>query len=191
MLVERIAIAVALTFSLGFPVTRAQTPASKPAAKSGADTSRRPAAAPKVDADLRQLMRGILFPASNVVFAAQNDLSKFPPAADSSLSPNPLTSTYGGWQAVENASLALAESVTLIRLPGRKCGNGKPVPVQRADWIKYAEGLRTASLAAYKAAQSKSQDAIVDASGSLSEACSNCHEVYREKKGGIADRCLP
>ena len=136
-------------------------------------------------------MRGILYPSSNVIFAAQDDLSEFTPPADPSTSPNPLTTTYGGWQAVENAALALAESANLVLLPGRMCSNGKPAPVQRADWVKYAQGLRDAGMAAYKAAQSKSQDAMVEVSGTVAEACSACHDVYREKKGGLTDRCLP
>jgi hypothetical protein len=136
-------------------------------------------------------MRGILYPSSNVIFAAQEDLSRQTPATDPSVSPNPLTSTYGGWQAVENAGLALAESANLIALPGRLCSNGKPAPVQRADWVKFTKGLREAGIAAYKAAQSKNRDAIVDVSGTISDACSACHDVYREKKGGIKDRCLP
>jgi len=147
--------------------------------------------APKIEANLLQLMRGIVYPASNVVFAAQDDLSAILKAADPSTSPNPLSSSFGGWEAVENAALALSESANLIVLPGRLCSNGKPAPVQRADWIKYAQGLREAGRAAYKAAQSKSQDAMVDAGGTVAEACSSCHDVYREKKGGIPDRCLP
>jgi hypothetical protein len=136
-------------------------------------------------------MRGILYPASNVIFAAQEDLTKLTPAADPSVSPNPLTSTYGGWQAVENAALALSESANLIVLPGRVCSNGRPAPVRRADWVKYAQGLRTAGLKAYQAAQSKNQDAIVDVAGTVSDACAACHDVYREKKTGNQDRCLP
>jgi len=50
----------------------------------------------RTDVDLLHVMRGILFPSSNVVFAAQDDLSVWKPAADPSTSPNPLTSTYGG-----------------------------------------------------------------------------------------------
>src|SRR5262245_5102716 len=101
-------------------------------------------AAAKVDANLAQLMRGVVYPAASVVFAAQGDLGRYPPAPDPAVSPNLLTSTYGGWQAVENASLALAESVSLLTLPGRVCSNGKPVPVRRADWAKFAQGLRQA-----------------------------------------------
>ncbi|MEP7310881.1 MAG: hypothetical protein ABJA98_35740 [Acidobacteriota bacterium] len=166
-----------------------QTPARGTAAPAGGGAAR--ASTSKVDANLLQLMRGILYPASNVLFAAQDDLSKLTPVADPSVSPNPLTSTYGGWQAVENAGLAIAESANLIAIPGRLCSNGKPVPVQRADWVKYTQGLRTAGLAAYKAAQSKDQDKIVEVAGSVSDACAACHDVYREKKNGDQDRCLP
>jgi cytochrome c553 len=136
-------------------------------------------------------MRGIVYPSSNVIFAAQNDLTNIPPAADPSTSPNPLNSTYGGWEAVQNAALALSESATLVAIPGRKCSNGRTVPVQRADWPKFVQGLRTAGLAAYKAAQTKNQDAMVDASSAVAEACAACHDVYREKRGGLKDRCLP
>jgi hypothetical protein len=136
-------------------------------------------------------MRGVLFPASNVVFAAQGDLGKFPPAPDPAVSPNPLTNTYGGWQAVENAALALAESANLVLVPGRMCSSGREAPVRRADWVKYVQGLRDAGMAAYKAAQSKNQDAMVEASGTVADACSMCHDVYRDKKGGLQDRCLP
>ncbi len=149
------------------------------------------APAPKPDANMLQLMRGVLYPASNVLFAAQEDLSKQPAPADASTSPNPLTTTYGGWPAVENAALALAEASRLIAIPGRLCSNGKLAPVQRADWVKFTAGLRKAGLDAYAAAKKKDTDAMVEVSGTVSDACSACHDVYREKKGGEKDRCLP
>jgi|SRR5665213_1370391 len=145
----------------------------------------------KPDANMAQLMRGILYPASNVLFAAQDDLNKQPKAADASTSPNPLTSTYGGWVAVENAGLALAEASRLLTIPGRMCSNGRAAPIARADWIKFTAGLRKAGLDAYAAAKKKSTDAMSDVSGNVSDACQGCHDVYREKKGGEKDRCLP
>ena len=45
--------------------------------------------------------------ASNVVFAAQEDPAAIKPADDPSGSPNPLSSTYGGWMAVENAGMSV------------------------------------------------------------------------------------
>ena len=176
----------AATFVLG-GVAVAQTPGRGAAPKAPSPS----ATVPKIEANLLQLMRGIVYPASNVIFAAQEDLSKQPPAADASTSPNPLTTTYGGWQAVENAALALSESANLISMPGRMCSNGKPAPVRRADWIKDVQTLREAGRAAYKAAQKRDTDAMVDVSGTIADACSACHDVYREKKGGVQDRCLP
>ena len=41
--------------------------------------------------------------------------------------------------------------------------------------------LRAASLATYKAAQTKNMDNIVTAAGDLSTACSNRHDKWREK----------
>ena len=180
---------------LAIPTNAARLVSSAQARARGTAASRARAAAvtttPKIEANLLQLMRGVLYPSSNVIFAAQDDLAKFPAAADPSTSPNPLTSSYGGWQAVENAGLALAESANLLLLPGRLCSNGRPAPVRRADWMKYVQGLRQAGMAAYKAAQSKNQDAMVEVSGTVTDACAACHDVYREKKGGLNDRCLP
>lgn len=142
-----------------------------------------------MEANLGQLMRGILFPNSNVVFFAQeDDPSKVPPAKDPSLATNPLASTYGGWVAVENSALALTEAANLLTLPGRKCANGRPVPINNPDWPKFVQGLREAGMTAYKAAQSKNMDNILMAADVMSTACSNCHEKYREK-ADLADRC--
>ncbi len=157
----------------------AQTPARAPAA----------AQKPQVVATLGQLMKGILFPNSNVVFAAQSENpAEVPPAKDPSMATNPLASTYGKWEAVENSSLAIVEAANLLTLPGRKCSNGLAVPLQNADWAKLVQGLRDAGMTVYKAAQSKNQDKIVDAADVLTTACANCHEKYREKPN-LADRC--
>ena len=149
----------------------------------------------QVHGDLRQVMRGILFPNSNVVFLAQGtDPASVPKDADGTTSVNPLASVYGGWEAIENSSIALAEAANLLTIPGRMCANGKPVPVQNADWQRFVQGLRDAGMASYKAAQSKDMDKMLDAADTLTNACSECHDVYREKteqRGGDAARCTP
>jgi hypothetical protein len=146
-----------------------------------------------VQANLAQLMRGILLPNSNVVFFAQsNNPADVKPAADPSSATDPLASTYGGWTAVENSSLALSEAARLLTVPGRVCSNGRPVPVMNADWGKFVQGLRQAGITAFKAAQTKSQDKMLDAADAVTTACTNCHNVYREKteqQGGLASRC--
>jgi hypothetical protein len=170
---------------VAFPQT--QAPARGAAGRAASAGSQ--ALQPRVMADLLQLMRGTLFPASNVIFAAQSqDPAKVPPARDPALATDPLANSYGGWQAVENAALAIGETANLLIIPGRKCSNGVNVPMNHPDWAKFVQGLRDAALTTYKAAQSKDQDKITDAAGTLSEACANCHDKYREKKD-LADRC--
>ena len=149
------------------------------------------AAAPttQVYANLGQLMKGILFPSSNVIFAAQSENpNDVPPAKDPATATNPLASSYGKWEAVENAGLALAEAANLLIIPGRKCSNGLSVPMQNADWAMLIQGLREAGMTVYKAAQSKNQDNILMAADTMTTACANCHDKYREK-ANLADRC--
>jgi hypothetical protein len=156
----------------------------------GAAAQKPPAAAAEPRVDVKRLMLGILYPAANVVFAAQDDITKLPAADDPSTSPNPLTSTYGGWDAVQNASLALLESSRWLNQP-RRCSNGRAAPVKRPDWQAFVQLMRTASVKAYQAAQSKSQDAMVDVSGTVTKACDACHKVYRDRPGksGKPDIC--
>jgi hypothetical protein len=159
------------------PQTKAVTTAGK-----GAPAGRNPA-------NLGQLMKGILFPNSNVIFFAQSeDPAKVTPAKDPSTATDPLADTYGKWQAVENSALALVESANLLTVAGRTCANGRPVPVGNADWPKFVQGLRDAGMVAYKAAQSKDMDKMLDAADKMTTACANCHDKYREKPT-LADRC--
>jgi hypothetical protein len=146
------------------------------------------APAPRVLATLAQLMKGTLYPASNVVFAAQDqNPADMPRAKDPNMATDPLTSSYGKWEAVENSALAIAEVANLLNLPGRKCTNGMDVPLRNADWAKFVQELQDAGMGAYAAAQAKDQDKITDAAAVMTTACANCHNKYREKKP--ADRC--
>jgi cytochrome c556 len=166
---------------------QAQAPATqKPAAPKPA------AAAParyRVHGNLNQLMRGVLFPNSNVVFAAQNEeFAKIQQDKDPSLATDPLKGVYNSWTAVEDSGYALAEAANLLMIPGRVCSNGKAAPVANADWAKFVAGLREAGMEAVKAAKAKNQDAMLDVSDKMTSACSACHDVYREKPNESA-RC--
>lgn len=173
--------ATALVSVAGRPEPRllAQAPASAPT--------------PPVVATLNQLMRGLQFPLSNVIFSSQgDDPAAVKPDQRPSAATNPLASVFGGWQAVENSSLALSESAALLMVPGRLCSNGVPVPVRDPDWARFVQGLRDASAAAYRGAQTKNQDTMLDVSEQLAASCSNCHQVYRRETvepGSLAARC--
>jgi hypothetical protein len=160
-------------------------------ASKGAEANNPTTATMQAQTDLNRMMRGVLYPASNVVFSAQNDNPadvKLVPGQDPSMATDPLASTFGGWQAVENAALALTESTNLLLIPGRNCANGLPVPMNNPDWAKFVIELRNAGMKAYQAAQSKNQDKMVDAADTLSAACASCHKKWREKPR-LADRC--
>jgi mono/diheme cytochrome c family protein len=141
--------------------------------------------------NLAQLMRGIFFPSSNLIFNVQSHdpgaQRKGPPPA------NPAAGSfswvdwgagiYAGWELVDNAAVSLADAAPLMLLPGRRCENGKPVPVDAPDWITFTQEMVEAARVAYKASQSRSQEAVTDATGQLADACLHCHEVYRDKRG--------
>src|SRR6202167_2246654 len=79
-------------------------------AQSQAAQSPAPAAAAATPANLAQLMRGTLYPESNVVFAAQDvNPADVPHAKDPSMATDPLESSYGKRKAVEKNPWALAK----------------------------------------------------------------------------------
>jgi hypothetical protein len=134
-----------------------------------------------------QVMRGVVYPASNVVFAAQSDdPAKVEQAEDPATATDPLKSAYGGWEAVMNAGMALHESARLLDVP-RACANGKPAPIDAETWKNGLTELRAAGLAAYEAGKAKNQDQVLEAADKVSTACSSCHDAFREKE----PRCTP
>ncbi len=155
-----------------------------------------PSGGPKTQpyANLAQVMRALPFPASNIIFDTQTHNPDEADKKSAEGSGGGATATfagvYKGWPLVEHSALALAEAANLIMIPGRKCQNGKPVPLDQEDFQKAAQGLVNAGLAAYKAAQSKNQEQMIEVSNTVAEACAACHEVYRDTPTD-ADRCTP
>ena len=136
-------------------------------------------------------MRGIMFPSSNLLFNVQGqdpgaERGAFD-ATDNFSWVEWGAGIYSGWQIVDYAAIALADAAPLFLTPGRRCENGRPVPVDRADWIQYTEDMVEAGKAAYRASQTRDQEAVSEVTNLIAEACFNCHEVYRDKPGGTAD----
>lgn len=147
----------------------------------------------KPDGHLAQLMRAVMFPNSNIIFDVQtNDPTNLKPVAgvgDGALAR--FGNLYPGWEVVENAAIALQEAPDLIMRPGRLCSNGRPVPVERDDFKKFAQGLRDAARIVLVAARERNQAKVSDATSDLIEACLNCHVVYRNTPPGGPRRCVP
>src|SRR3954468_22633611 len=179
---HRTGVALGVTLAMGALSLTAQT---RPPGAGPRGADRPTSATAQVHANLNQLMRGTLYPAANVVFSAQADNPgdvKPIPGHDPSMATDPLTSTFGGWLAVENAALTLAESANLLSIPGRVCANGVPVPSTDPAWPAFVQQLRTASMEAYRAAQAKDQDKVIANSEKLSQACAGCHRKGRDRK---------
>jgi hypothetical protein len=148
---------------------------------------------PTPHGSLKQVMQAIPFGSSNIIFDAQNADPGKPKAADAGGNATAqYSATYGGWTAVENAGVALQETANLIMIPGRKCGNGQPVPNDQEDFKKWAADLATVGAEVTKWAQAKTfdQDAVDALTGKVSDACSNCHDKYRNTPKEPEDRCM-
>jgi mono/diheme cytochrome c family protein len=165
---------------ISFPGTRAAS-ASAAAAISAGLTLPPPAG------NLAELMRAIAFPNSNIIFNVQN----VDPAIATKREPGAKFNTvewgsgiYPGWQAVELAAIAIIETAPLFLTPGRRCQNGRPAPVDRADWKKYTAELMEVGKVAQRAAQMQNREAFDEISEKLADACAACHGVYRRDGRG-------
>lgn len=131
----------------------------------GAAIAQAPSYTPKAYGNLKQVMRSVALPNSVTILAIQNK----PPTNDME------------WQAVVNAAVAIEELSNLIMIPGRIQSNGQPAPVQAPDFAKFAVALAPAGKDCLMAALKKSKDAVANCTDSLTQACDNCHKVYRDQ----------
>ncbi len=144
--------------------------------------------APEPMGNLAQVMRGILFPNSNILFDVQSiDPANPPEAAAGGGATANFSGIYSGWQMVENAAIALGEAANLIVIPGRRCENGRDVPLSQPNWGQFTQQLKDAANVALVAARARDQAAASDATNDIAEACYVCHEVYRD----LEPRCTP
>src|ERR1700691_1871265 len=157
------------------------------ASTTGASTTATPPGFPPVG-NLSQLMRGIMFPNSNIIFTVQtHDPAEKKKAGDTANADGGFNWTmwgsdlYSGWEIVDYASIALAESAPLMLTPGRRCENGKPVPVNDPDWIRFTKEMAEVGRAAYRASQTRNQERVSEVTGDVADACLNCHQVFRDR----------
>jgi mono/diheme cytochrome c family protein len=154
------------------------------------------ASLPPPEGNLAELMRAIAFPNSNIIFNLQLKDPGAEPKRRPASSPFDYvewgSTVYPGWLAVDQAAVAITETAALLLTPGRRCQNGRPVPVDRGDWKQYVAALADAGKLAHRASQARNYEAFVDISDKLNDACANCHKVYRDKggtEGSGAARC--
>jgi hypothetical protein len=189
-----IVLAYSVAGAVSFPSGRAELLMDEEALKS-MTFPRRTATTPQaaavqpalpVSGTVAQVMRGILFPSANILFTTQS----IDPGAKKAVAKDEgpgggfdwLTwggGVYRGWDIVDYAAISIAESATLMLTPGRRCENGKPVPVTDPDWVKFTEQLADAGRAAFKASQSRIQENAAESTNQLNDSCMSCHKVFR------------
>ncbi len=121
-----------------------------------AATAQQPAFKPV--ANLNQLMKAIIIPSSDAVFQVAMEAPKDDEA----------------WTAVQNSALTLAESGNLLMIGNRAKDQG--------DWIKAAQALVDAGTVAFRAAEAKNVDALIEAGDQVYDTCEGFHERYLDKE---------
>ena len=171
----------AMLAQIALPTARTSPVPASAAATSGGTSL------PPPEGNLAELMRAIAFPNSNIIFNLQLKDPGAQPKKDLTASPFDYSdwgsTVYAGWLAVDQAAVAITETSALLLTPGRRCQNGRPVPMDRADWKQYVAALADVGKLAHRASQARDYKAFIDISEKLNDACANCHKVYRDKGG--------
>ena len=140
--------------------------------------------------NMAQLMRGVFFPNSNLIFTVQTrDPGEKAKPVDAAAQADGFSwatwgaGIYAGWELVDNAAVALADAAPLMLAPGIKCENGRIAPVTEPAWIKFTEATIEVSRRIYRASQQRNQEMVSELTGDLSDACAACHQAYRDVRG--------
>jgi len=139
--------------------------------------------------NLAQLMRGIFFPSSNLIFTVQTRDPGAPAPPPPPATPGSFSvfewgqGIYTGWPVIENAAVSIADASLLMLAPGLRCENGRLAPVTEPDWIRFTEQMIAVAARTNRLAQARNQELVSEATGDLSDACAACHQVYRDVGG--------
>lgn len=107
---------------------------------------------------MSQLMINIIYPTSDALFYIERADPK----------------TEADWNLIRNSALTLAESGNLLLMPGR---------VREGEWAADTKVMIDVATQAFRAAQAKDMQKILDLSENLSNSCIKCHLKYRPGYG--------
>jgi hypothetical protein len=115
-------------------------------------------------ASVRQIMHGIITPASNVIYRAVGTVITAQGTVDTA------PKTDEEWEIVGSSAAALAEAGGLL-LTGNRARDA-------ADWARMSQAMIDSAMSALKAVQAKNADGILAAGEVLNASCDNCHRRY-------------
>jgi hypothetical protein len=126
-----------------------------------------PAVQLKAVATVKQIMNGIVVPASTVVYESvatnvtASGIEEVVPKNDEE------------WATLAANAAALAEAGNLLLMDGHAVDTGQ--------WVAITREFITASTETIKAAEAKSPEAVLTAGSTLNETCDKCHERYQRQ----------
>ena len=121
-----------------------------------------PAAAPV--ASVKQIMRGIVAPASTAIYNAVSTTVTDKGTED--VQPR----NDREWEAVGSSAVALVEAANLLKVEGRAKDHG--------DWMRMSDALAKAAMQSYRAAEQKSVEGLLASGEVLNNSCDSCHRNY-------------
>ena len=122
------------------------------------DTTAAPAAT------VKQIMRGIVVPASTAVYDAvsttvtQQGTTEVFPRNDAE------------WERVGSSAMAIVEAANLLKAGGRARDRG--------DWLRMSDAMVKGAMQSYRAAERKDVEALLAAGEALNNSCDSCHRNY-------------
>jgi hypothetical protein len=126
------------------------------------DAGNAPAAPPV--ASVKQMMQGIITPASGTIYNAvsttitEKGMDEVFPRNDRE------------WENVGSSALALIEAANLLKVDGRA--------MDKSDWFRLSDAMATAAQQAYQATQKKDVEALLASGEGLNNSCDSCHRRY-------------
>lgn len=123
---------------------------------------RTPASAPV--ASVKQIMRGIVSPASNAIYNAVST------TVTATGTEEVFPRNDRQWEAVGSSAMALVEAANLLKVEGRARDHG--------DWLRMSDAMNKAAMQSYRAAEKKDVEALLAAGEVLNNSCDSCHRNY-------------
>jgi hypothetical protein len=126
------------------------------------EAGKAPAAAPV--ASVKQLMQGIVIPASAVIYNAvsttvtEKGTEEVFPRNDQE------------WENVGSNALALIEAANLLKVDGRA--------KDADDWMRMSDAMATGARQSFEATQKKDIEALLASGETLNNSCDGCHRRY-------------
>ena len=136
---------------------------------------------------VKELMENIVDPSADIIF----DSVVTNVSAKGIVETKPTSEE--DWINVERAALLLAEATNLLKMPRLAAPpndtTAQPseltaaqvqakIEADRAQWAKYADGLRDVAVKGIAVAKAKDVDGVFELGGALDTACENCHLEY-------------